>query len=214
MKAVRALIFFLLAIFILSGCIVQSFYPYFTDKNKIEIPEAVKGEWKLLKTWDCPTSSTERTKGKDLTNISPWIFNDNELIAYDEDNLSGKFKITFFRVGGNLYCDTCPEPLDERKVNQYWLNHVMPVHLLCKVIIEKDILTLLPLDYGWMSNAIKNKALNLEHLEHYKENDWFLFTSQPEGWEKFLEQHGNNEKAFPPKLAFELKKLGLKTESK
>lgn len=213
MKVLKVLIFPLLAVSILSGCIVQSFYPYFTDKNKIETPESVKGEWKLLKTWKFSTS-TDQTKEKDIANILPWMFNDDELIAYDENNLPGKFKITFFRVETDLYCDTCPESLEEKKVNQDWLNHVMPVHLLCKVIIEKDILKLSPLDYEWISNSIKNKELKLEHLEHYKENDWFLFTSQPEDWEKFLEQYGNNEKAFPPKLAFELKKISLKSEIK
>jgi len=196
MKKIISFLSITIILLLAAGCLVQSLSPYYTDENKIPMPESLKGYWELVKE-----------QGEKRDNITPWIIKDGIMTVYDENNVSGRLKIVFFKVGENLYSDTIAETPEENKVNQIWLQHTMPMHILCKVINSGDDLQFIPISYKWIDEAIKEKKLALSYVEHPSEDNWPLFTAPAKDWEKFLTRHGNDQEVFSPKLAYVLKRL-------
>lgn len=179
---------------LLSGCVVQSFHPFYREDAKVELPQVI-GEWNLI------------AAGSD-TNVAckPWVFTkDYELLTYDEKNLPGKLQATFFKVGTQLLCDFEAGEAEEGKLNPYWIFHVRPVHTVCKVQLEERQLTLTPLNFDWFKMALDAKLIDLPLLKARK-GDHFLLTATPDQWANFLEKYGADTNAFYKNTAYILRK--------
>jgi hypothetical protein len=61
----------------LSGCIVQSFYPFYTDKSKVALPQ-LNGEWDAM-----VAAFGEK---QDTTNVPPWQISGDQIVAYDPNS--------------------------------------------------------------------------------------------------------------------------------
>ncbi len=186
--------FAVLSLLLLGGCVVQSFHPFYREQAKVNPPE-VTGEWNLV------------AAGSD-TNVAckPWVFSaDNELTTYDENNLPAKLKATFFKIGNQLFCDFEPGEVEEGKLNAYWILHVRPVHTVAKVQLDKQQLTLIPLNFDWFKKSLAANQIDLPCLKGHKEHD-FLLTASPEQWAGFLEKYAANTNAFPQNTAYVLRK--------
>ena len=177
----------------LGGCVVQSFYPFYTDEAKVSLPQ-IAGAWQPIDQ-DSPTNSLER----------PWIFTARddgqyELLTYDKKT-PGKLKATFFKVGSNLFCDFCAGDVEDGTINGYWAFHVRPVHSVARVQTNSDRLAFVPLSFDWVQRAVQSNQVSLAHLPG-KEKDDLLFTARPPEWARFLADHAANTNAFNPANTF------------
>jgi hypothetical protein len=184
----------------LAGCIVQSFHPFYTDKSKVAVPQ-LNGEW------DAVTAFGEKV---DATNVPPWRISDNEIVVYDDDSLSSRIHVTFFKLGKTLFCDSIPSNNDngtnDVKVPSYCAWHLRSVHTVTKVETNANSLTFIPLDLGWLTNRIAMGKVALPHLARSEDDNWPLFTAKSAEWEKFLTEYANATNAFPTNHVYVLKR--------
>jgi len=173
----------------LTGCVVQSFYPFCTEKSVID-SKPLLGEWKLQQWFNDDVSTN---------NIKSWTFEENKTLqAFDVRNAGAEFKYCLFKLGDNLFLDAEPGALDkDAKVNELWIFSVRPTHVVCKVEVTGERLSLTLLDYDWMKKNTK-----LPFLE--ETNDHKLYTATSEQWETFLRENAGNTNAFPAKPSFVL----------
>jgi hypothetical protein len=176
----------------LSGCLVQSFHPFYTDKSKVALPQ-LNGQWDLVTAW-----------GEDAsTNVLPWQISDNEIVAYDPNSQPSKVQAVFFKLGKTLFCDTTAGNIGDTKIPWYWAWHVFPVHTVTKVETNANSLIFTPLDLDWLTNRVATGRVSLPHLDEEKS---LLFTAKAADWEKFLTKYANNMDAFPTNHIYALKR--------
>jgi hypothetical protein len=179
----------------LSGCIVQSFYPFYTDKSKVALPQ-LNGEW------DAVIAFGEK---QDATNVPPWQITADQILAYDPDLQTSRVHVTFFRLGGQLFCDSIAGDTT-KNTPWYWTWHTRGVHTVTKVETNRDLLTFKPLDLDWITNRLASGKVSLPHLTRTEDDNWPLFTAKSSDWEKFLTKYANNADAFPTDHVYVLKR--------
>ena len=180
----------------LSGCLVQSFHPFYTDKSKVALP-GLNGEWDAVTIWG----------DKAATNLPPWRISGNELVAYDSATPSSKIRVTFFKVGERLFCDSAADDVgDGPKLPSYLAQHLRGVHVITKIETNEDTLAFLPLDYDWLTVCLGEGKALLPYLTRAEEKNWMLFTATPADWENFLTTYGSDAKAFPTNHLYLLKR--------
>jgi len=189
----------LLFILFSSACVVQSFFPFYTEETRIPVPAGILGDWLLAR--DSVTQPKERAT---LTGEIPWTFTEEELHTCDKEQVKSSVKPVFFKVKDMLFCDFTAASPDQSAVNIFWTCNVLPVHTLCKVRHSKDTLLLMPINPDWLEQALKDNALDLPFME--SESSGLLFTATSAQWQEFLATHGAKEEAFSPDTAFELKR--------
>jgi hypothetical protein len=173
----------------LSGCIVQSIHPFFTEEAVIEMPN-LNGMWmRILK---------ESEGGQE----KPWIFADNEIHTYGEKGGSGTLHATYFKIGELLFMDTTAAEPDHTRVSEWYEIHTAPVHIVCKVEMGKNRLLLTPINNDWLREALKKKVVSFPDPIR-EENDYTLFNISSEDWMRFLQKHGKNPEAFARKNTLE-----------
>ena len=180
---------------LLAGCIVQSFHPFYTDKSKVALPQ-LNGEW------DAVTAFGEKV---DATNSPPWHISGDQIIAYDSDSLSSKVQVVFFKLSGQLFCDSTAGDIGDSKTPEYWAWHVRRIHTVTKVETNCDLLTFKPLDIDWLTNGIAAGRVSLSCLTQRGDN-LPLFTATPADWERFLARYAKNPDAFPTSHIYVLKR--------
>lgn len=181
MKKTGIAVGLLLVCILLGGC-VQSLNPFFTDDAKVAMP-VLNGKWTMLDDAGHPKRQKD------------WVFEDARIMTYSEKGGAGILVATWFKVDDQLYVDTTADSLESDTVSDWWVFHVMPVHILCKVERDDRRLTFMPLPLDWVKQALTNGTVSLPVVKG-KENDMVLFNADPGQWMQFLKQHGTNEDAF------------------
>jgi len=130
----RALLIGLLALS-LSGCVVQSLNPFYTQDIVVAMPAEMKGEWVLNQIVD--------SKSKD----------DDVLFMFTEDNLlyqdkAGKYDLrtVYFKMGDQLFVDLV---IQSEQPNNRTVRDTLSVHphSLVKVVLDNNEVQL------WWPNA-------------------------------------------------------------
>src|ERR1051325_9887762 len=134
----------------LTGCIVQSFYPFYTEKSKVALPQ-LNGEWDPVTTW-----------GEDMksTNIPPWLISTDQILTFDPASHQAKIQTSFFNVGGQLFCDSIAGTIGD-DTPWYFAWHSRPVHTVTKVEAIGNVLTFRPLDLDWLTNRLATGKVSL-----------------------------------------------------
>ncbi len=194
----KRLAFLSLATALATGCIVQSIHPFYTEKSMITLPV-------IMGNWDAVKLAGDDVREK---HIHPWSFPELEHGEYtaqifDVNNRAASVKAIFFKIAGQIFCDF--SPTGDPDINAYWLALHHPQHTVTKVLVQNDTLTLLPLDYDWLTTAITNNTLTIAHVAVEKDQP-MLFVASPTEWGNILKSIANNPDAFPTKQAFVLKK--------
>jgi hypothetical protein len=203
MKRKLAITAFLLVLGALAGCVVQSGGPYHTPEEKLDTPEALRGQWQLV---DAPQMDDKDQQL--LARVPPWEFGESEVTSYDKHGIASQLEVSFFKVGKLLYCDSEPaSPEENEKPNEYWTFHVLPTHLLSRVEQQGDRVTFTLLDDSWLATQIKQGKIALPHLT--VENDFEFYTASPEEWRAFLTRYGNDPQAFPADRALVFRRVAV-----
>lgn len=181
-------------VLLMTGCFVQSIYPFYTEETKVELNE-INGEW---------VSIIQQGDNVEKKNITPWSFNNKKIITYDERNIKSKLECTYFKVGKNLFVDTIAgEP--DTKINLFWAAGITLVHTVCKVNINDRTLELIPMNFDWIEKRIKENKLELTYIKAVKDSN-YIFTVTPEDWTNFLKTHGDNPEVFNKKYRYTFKR--------
>ena len=194
MKTLSSVLIVAIFCLLLAGCYVQSLYPFYTKKAVINFPE-ILGDWKVIKHGEKYIPYSEQI---------PWKFSKDSLEIVDEKGIRSRIKATYFKVGDALFLDsTAADPDEQGNVGGYWVAHVYPVHMLCKVVIEGDTLTLMPLNYDWLE---KNKDKLGKEISFVEIDEPVLFTATSEQWLSFLQKHKDTKDVFDQENAYILKR--------
>lgn len=188
MKIIPILLVSAVVLFTLAGCIVQSLNPYYTEAALCNIP-GIAGEWMLL------------DEGKPQSG-KPWSFGSDKVITYDTNGISASVKVVYFRSGETFFLDTIADSPGEG-TNRWWTMHLLPVHIVTKVELRGNRLTLTPIDYDWLEKALESGLVRLPHLRQ-KDEGTVLFTASPSEWMDFLEKYSHDGRVFSDKNAVRL----------
>lgn len=188
MKIILILLAVAVVLFTIAGCIVQSLNPYYTEDSVCNIP-GIAGEWTLL------------DEGKPQSG-KPWSFGSDKVITYDKNGIPASVKVVYFRIGETFFLDTIADGPGEG-TNRWWTMHVFPVHIVTKVEIRDNRLTLTPIDYNWLEKALENGIVRLPHLRQ-KDEDSVLFTASAREWMDFLRKYSHDGSVFSDKNAVRL----------
>ena len=184
----------------LAGCIVQSLQPFYKEKALIEMP-GIRGEWMLM-----------RDAGKDVSkkDIKPWVFSGDKVETFDEKGRRSILKVRYFKVDNTVFVDVVADEPDESVLNKWWYFHVVPVHSVARVTLKNGVLTIIPLNYSWLKDAIEAGRVSLPHIR-LKAADMTVFNVDSDTWMAFLKRYGDDRKAFPEKLEYVFKRPQHKT---
>jgi hypothetical protein len=187
---------FSLSMFIFSGCVVQSLNPFYVQDAAVKLPE-LSGSWYLVKSGSDDSSVDYKT---------PWALDDDgKFRTFDEKGNSGVLEVRFFKVDDIVFMDLCAGDIEESKVNFWWAMHVVPVHTLCRVKADKDQMELVPLDYNWLQDQLKEGKVKLPFLKADSE-DIFIFSASSSQWMALLKELKDNKEAFPSEKAYIFKR--------
>lgn len=173
---------------LLAGCVL-SLEPFYTKESKIDMP-ALNGKWQPVDSVDNPED------------IRPWVFDDDIIVTYDEENRTGLLHVTYFKVGGLIYADTTVSGFDLLSKGITWdqSTHYIPGHLVSRIELEGNRLIVRYLNKNWFDDYIQEHPI-AKYVEIGAEKYTTLVTNvTPEDWVNFLEKYGADEKAFPADL--------------
>ena len=173
----------------LAGCIVQSLQPFYKEKALIEMP-GIRGEWILM-----------RDAGKDASkkDIEPWVFSGDKVETFDEKGRRSILKVRYFKVENTVFVDVMAGEPDQSVLNKWWYLHVMPVHSVARVMLKDGVLTIIPLNYSWLKDAIEAGRVSLPHIR-LKAADMTVFNVDSDTWMAFLKKYKDDKDAFTDKL--------------
>ncbi len=183
-------LFTALAVLLFAGCIVQSFNPHYTKEAKCTIP-GIEGEWTLV----AKTSNDKPVK--------PWIISGDKIMTYDEKGARGMLNAVYFRMGESFFLDTIAEGPPEGAVSEWWTMHLVPAHVVTRVDLHDNNLTLTPIDYNYLEKALEKGEIKLKHMKQ-KDDNTLLFTASSEEWMDFLKKYGKDKLIFSDENAVHL----------
>ncbi len=182
---------------LLASCIPKSTEKHYEDADIIDPPPEIIGKWQPIIFFG---DSVEAKK------IDDWVFSKDKIECYDDKKRKGILETHFFKIGDNLFCDTFPgDPKSTfpNGLNETWVMHINPMHILTKIEVTKDKLVMIPLHIDAIWKALQSNEIKIKYVG---KKDNYLFTDKPSSWRKFLEKHGENKDFFSEKVRYEFKK--------
>jgi hypothetical protein len=158
---------------------------------------AIIGEWDLIRIGNKDTPQDKKM---------PWRFIDGYAEITDEDGYRSLLSTTFFKVRDTILVDTtATDPEKQGDVGKWWAIHVFPAHLLCKIQLEEDTLTITPLNYEWFHKNAENSDVKLPYITE-DDNKTIVFTATSKQWISLLKKHQNTEGVFLEESAYVLRR--------
>ena len=123
-----------------SGCVSISLKPYYTQENRIPVPDELVGLWRFDQFQEKKIAKMKAVQiqiakdGTTLVSQFPAEGGDQEAI------LLSTFKTQFFRINGELYADCVLSSLREGSLSAAEALTVVPGHLLVKLSFSGETL--------------------------------------------------------------------------
>ncbi len=186
--------------FFLSGCVVYSFYPLYTEKD-LFANDILLGEW------------FEEDDQEILFNAddSEWIFKHPfigkkekgiiDSTAYvltmktveDGKEIVSEFRVYVIKLAGQYFLDFYLEEFLEDEDLTLASFHIVPVHTFAKLTVEHDKLVINWFDQEWLEDLIKENKIRIHHENN---DDYILLTAKPKELQKFVAKYVNSAEAF------------------
>jgi hypothetical protein len=200
MKWKSSFLILLLAIS-LSGCVVFSFYPLYSDKD-LFANNYLLGNYTSLDgptNWDF-TYLTKRTGDKEITDSTGYKL---KLIEEKDSSFISYFNVHLVRIDGILIADFILDDYTKKKDVRLFDLHIIPVHTFAKVVVSKDSISFKWFDGEWLEKQIKENKIRIRHENN---GEFILLTAKPSELQKFLKKYLTSEDAFKDGLEVKLKK--------
>lgn len=205
----------------LSGCWQTSLAPWCFE-DQIIAEDRLIGKWKTgdagwMEIKYAPSRAGNLQYQLDITycekNCAPNT-QDGERIgsAPEQESVVGYLKGYAFELNGDLYLTTTIHRKSERVFRDRDLLrfHLLPVHVVNKVMFTTDGVELVHLSYKWFSDAAHKGELNVSHVrwqdEKGEDDNVVILTDSTEQLQNLLIEQSGNKDLFvtdePLKLAF------------
>jgi hypothetical protein len=174
---------------ILTGCLVTSVYPFYTEKDLVFEPGLV-GDWTNVKEAD-----------------DHWKFEKEASSAYRLTYRSGTnsavMQAHLFKLRGQSFLD-----LFTTEANDQIQPPPIPSHFLLRVVQLKPNVRMAPLDYDWLKETLAENPKALRHhvvkTSNKSDDDRIVLTADTVELQEFVSKHLKTKKAW--KDDFELKR--------
>lgn len=193
---------------LLSGCVVYSFYPLYTESDLFE-NDLLLGEWFEDDDQDIVFSGSD-----DSWNFThPFLGDKNDgirdkkryvLSLTSNDNgvvNESKFEVHVIKLADEYFLDFYLEDYGDDDNILLSDLHLVPVHTFAKLIVSDDKLEIQWFDPEWLEDLIKENKIRIHHEDN---GDFILLTAKPKELQKFVSKYVDSEKAFEDGLAVEL----------
>jgi len=199
MRTLR-LLFVLLSLLLLSGCWVFSLHPLYEDEDV-----TAKFDPVLAGAWVDPNGGCLLTFAP--ANESYPFFYHVEYMAPNEKQTVGclvdtgkklEFDGHLVKLGQHRFLDLGPTEKDI-------CFQCLPTHSVYLVSMEKDSLSLVPLDYDWLRAALREKRLTIsttEAVESSDIGDGLTLTLSTKDLRQFVSKYADDQSAFKPGAHF------------
>jgi hypothetical protein len=169
------------ATILLTGCVVMSVYPFYTQRDLV-FETKLLGDWVTLDADDADAEFCRIEKFGE-TGYRATCFGRNETNSVDAH---------LFRLHGQLFLDTCP-------TNRSF--DALPVHQLQKVRCAEGLLETVSLNYNWLAEQLQKTPDALRHIvvldkNNGRENRRIVLTANTAELQQFVLQHLNNPNAW------------------
>ncbi|KAF0236019.1 MAG: hypothetical protein FD181_3085 [Prolixibacteraceae bacterium] len=195
-------ILILMVAFYLSGCVIWSFYPLYTEKDLFE-NEILTGNWTDGDGLQWKFKHPERGNTK---SIDKKLY---ELHLTDYDNKETTYNVNIIQLKGIYFLDFYISEIagannsdSDAKLN-YWNLHVIPVHTFAKLTVTDNTLQINWFDGDWLKEQIEEKKIK---IAHEKNDESLLLTAKTADLQKLSIKYANTEAAFKDGLVVELKR--------
>jgi hypothetical protein len=172
---------------LLTGCLVTSVYPFYTDKDIVS-ESGLAGKW---------ASTNEETEH--------WVFEKDATrafrLTYTTKTSTNIMSATPFRLGDNKFLDLMGDPETGSETQP----PPIPSHFLLHLLRTSPSITMVPMDYDWLTQLLTNKPAAVRH--HFiGEGDKrrLVLTADTKELQAFVIKHINNKEAWGD--ALELKR--------
>jgi hypothetical protein len=190
----------LLVIFCLSGCVIFSFYPIYTEKDLFPNNYLLGNYLSSDSVGWSFTHQTKRVKETDVTDSTGYLLNVNE---NKDSSFISTFQVHLIKVDGILLADFILDDYLKKKDISMFDLHIIPVHTFAKVILKGDSLTFKWFDGDWLEKLIKENKLRIRHEDN---GEYILLTAKSYELQKFVRKYLNSEDAFKDGLEIKLTK--------
>lgn len=187
MKRIAAFLVGVLGICFLPGCVVYSLNPFMEEEDAV----ADEG---LADTWE--------GEGEE------WIFTqatEDGVDTFDVSREKGDTKYVYgaalFKLDGVMLINVAPH---EDSDFDWWDAGYLPMHQVMKYEREGGQLTLTPLSYEWVRDALKEKKVKIDHFTYQDDDDVTILTAPTKDLKKFLKECLKYEEAWFKSEAIEL----------
>ena len=192
-KRISVLAMAALLLVIMSGCLVKSLHPFYTNKDIVYRND-------ILGTYTDQDKGTWTIEQKLIKN-GTWRPLDPEVTSYyllkmvDQKKRTITFRGVLFKLDNNLYVDFYLEKSDDRDdETDLFAMHVLGVHTVARVTITKNELHLNWYNEKWLSDLFKENKIRLAHEK--LDDDNIVLTASTQELQKFMKKFANDPKAF------------------
>ena len=193
---------------LLSGCVVYSFYPLYTESDLFE-NDLLLGEWFEDDDNDVVFSGSD-----DSWNFTHPFVGDIKDSIRDKKRYvlsltstengvvkESKFAVHVIKLADEYFLDFYIEDYgDDDNITLADL-HLVPVHTFAKLSVSDDKLEIRWFDPEWLEDLIKENKIRIHHEDN---GDYILLTAKPKELQKFVSKYVDSEEAFEDGLEVEL----------
>nr|WP_319267793.1 hypothetical protein [uncultured Draconibacterium sp.] len=193
---------------LLSGCVVYSFYPLYTESDLFE-NDLLLGEWLEDENPDIVLNGEN-----DVWKFTHPFVGDKKdgirdkkryvlTLSSNEDGVlkESKFEVHIIKLADQYFLDFYTEDYgDEENITLADL-HLVPVHTFAKLTVSEDKLEIRWFDPDWLEDLIKENKIRIHHEDN---GDFILLTAKPKELQKFVSKYVDSEEAFEDGLDVEL----------
>ena len=181
---------------LLSGCLVKSLHPYYTNKDVIYNKE-------LIGTWTDKDSSVWLIEQgyQNSGFMKSEIPDSSYAITYTNSEGSAKFVAHLFQLDGHLYIDFFPSEISCG--NDLAGFHLIAAHSLAKVELTGGNIIIHWYNEQWLINLFNENKIKIAHErlpyepgQTDPESMQIILSAQTDELQKFIRKYGEDPEAF------------------
>ncbi|MHA7110169.1 hypothetical protein ACRTDU_08595 [Sunxiuqinia elliptica] len=201
MKSKSVILSSLLVVF-LSGCMVFSFYPLYTEEDLFP-NDLLVGEW---------VDADSITWQFDFNYFGKPVLENRDSTAFilrmkekDSQEFSKQeFLVRVIELGGHYFLDFYMEEYLKENDLTFFDLHLMPVHTFAKLELDGDDAKISWFSSAWLEELIEQ---NRTHIRYENNGDHILLTAKPQELQEFVVRYVNAPDAFDDGLSASLHRI-------
>ena len=195
-------IFTILVLASLTGCLVSSLHPFFKEKDKF-YDEEMAGTW--IDGDSCIWTIQRNTYFTQFMGTEK-LDNSYKITYFEEEDKPGSFVGTLFQLKGVNYVDFYPDSNEDHCVNDFLCWHHVPTHTLARVQYNSDSILLYWFAEEWLTELFEENRIRIKHETiEYADFTRQLLTASTDELQKFIKKYVSG-----PKMSEEVDKVFAK----